>query len=207
MLVNKSRSLSSLFLISFAFVAHADVCEETGHTDTPSAQFLIDVELGTVIDRKTNLMWKRCIEGMQGAQCLYEEGSSAQTIGTNWEQSATAANAHEFAGLTDWRIPNIIELMSIYDFQCYNANGTKKNHGINFTIFPSDDLADLGLYLWSSTYSADRDRNFAISYFYTDANKFDAGPQTYYRSMPAGVRLVRNVFPMEFEPELTQGSK
>ncbi len=197
---------ATLLLLGFIGSSYGATCESTGNTDTPLSRFIINTDQGTAIDRTTNLMWKRCIERMSGPQCTYSEGESSGSLGFNWSGAVLHAEQHEFAGKFDWRIPNVIELMSIFDYQCYNSNGSKENHGINYSVFPMDDLADLALSIWTSSYPSDSEMNININYFSLPASNF-SGAKSRYRTELSNIRLVREVTPNEFEPELTLGGK
>ncbi|GAI62347.1 unnamed protein product, partial [marine sediment metagenome] len=63
-----------------------------------------------VIDLATGLMWPA-----SGNKCACNEG-----LPLNWEDAITYALDLTFAGFTDWRLPNIIELLSIIDFSLAN---------------------------------------------------------------------------------------
>jgi len=201
-------NIVALMLLSGLNYSHAEQCETTGHTDTPVSRFLINVENGTAIDRTTNLMWKRCIEGMVGAECSYSSGTSENIFSKNWTEAVAYAETHEFAGHDDWRIPNSVELMSIFDYKCYNSNGSKQNHGINFSVFPMADLGDVPLTIWTSSHPSDRGDNLGVLYFSGKDRLSDSvGLENVARIDPIQVRLVREVSPVEFEPVLTQGGK
>lgn len=105
---------------------------------TPISQFTINNN-GTVIDTKTGLMWKRCSEGQtwSGATC---SGSGASFTWQAALQRAQIHNGSGFAGFKDWRLPNIKELFSIIEKQCFGP-------AINLTIFPNT----LNKMFWSSS--------------------------------------------------------
>jgi hypothetical protein len=63
---------------------------------------------GTVTDRGTGLMW-------------VENPTAAGVVGTyNWFNAILACENLNYAGHTDWRLPNILELYSICNFAAYN---------------------------------------------------------------------------------------
>lgn len=93
-----------------------------GGSQTPAASFYVDAN-GTVGDYATGLIWKRCAEGQSGASC-----TGAVTAMT-WSAALTAAKNSNFAGFTDWRIPNKQELESIVDASCTAP-------AIDVTLFP-----------------------------------------------------------------------
>lgn len=73
---------------------------QTG-VEWPDPRF-IDNNDGTITDRLTGLIWQ--------AQGLI--GSDFKT----WEEALTYANNLELAGYNDWRLPNVHELNSLYNF-------------------------------------------------------------------------------------------
>jgi hypothetical protein len=80
---------------------------------------------GTVTDKKTILMWKQCPEGLSGSSC---------TTGTMTKYTYKTAIEHAeeatFATYSDWRLPNIKELLSLVARDRYNP-------AINSTLFPN----------------------------------------------------------------------
>ncbi len=91
---------------------------------------------GTVTDNTTGLMWMRCSLGQvwDGKTC----GGKAATF--TWADALKAAAGHEFAGYTDWRLPNKNELESIVEGRCFTPT-------INSSVFP----ATPSTYFWSSS--------------------------------------------------------
>ena len=93
---------------------------------------------GTVTDKKTTLMWKRCPEGLSGSDCL--TGTAAKyTYKTAIERADTSENK-PFATYSDWRLPNIKELRSLATYDRYRPT-------INRTLFPNTPTSDF----WSSS--------------------------------------------------------
>jgi len=60
----------------------------------------VDNENGTITDEATGLMW------------MQEDSQE----GMNWEAALSYAENYEFAGYSDWRLPNVKELQSILDY-------------------------------------------------------------------------------------------
>ena len=89
---------------------------------------------GTVTDGVTGLMWKQCPEGLEGSDCSV--GAAGLLI---WGGSMKRARDSEFAGYTDWRLPNMKELLSIVAFD-------QSSPAINTTVFPGSTEI-----FWSST--------------------------------------------------------
>lgn len=131
---------------------------------------------GTVTDNITGLMWKKCSEGQANdAACT---GAAATYA---WSGASNAIDQCEnltFAGYSDWRLPNIKELMSIAD---YGAAAAAK---INETYFPNTQANTY----WSSTYSVPLTYNI-WSVDFTTGKVFN-----YWNSNSGFVRCVRGGF-------------
>ena len=106
---------------------------------------------GTVTDNITGLMWKKCSEGQTNdAAC----SGTAATFPWSGLPNPTAIEQCEnliFAGFSDWRLPNIKELMSIADY------GAAAAPRIN-AVFPNTQALSADYY-WSSTYSVPQTGN------------------------------------------------
>jgi hypothetical protein len=94
------------------------------------ARFRLLVGGAEVLDEQTDLIWKRCLEGMiwNGVQC---EGSPKNTFALSALGDA--------ADKAPWRVPNIKELFSIVDT-------TEANDTFDAAIFPAGRID-----VWSST--------------------------------------------------------
>jgi hypothetical protein len=92
----------------------------------------------TVTDNNTGLMWIKDHDAMGTVGGV--DWSSPMT----WDDAIDNCEALDYAGHTDWRLPNIKELMSIVDYEVYSP-------AINQTYFPN---AQSGVY-WSGTTYAD----------------------------------------------------
>lgn len=119
-----------------------------------------------VIDRRTGIMWSRYASSGVGA--------AADGLLT-WAQAftyATAANSASLSGYTDWRIPNVLTLQSILDFEAPDAKP-------DATAFPS--VVTTSLYWTSTTVPSATANAFAIN--------MDSG-----NSASVGKGLTRRVF-------------
>lgn len=140
---------------------------------TPTAQFTAHGN-GTVTDTKTALMWKQCSEGQSGADC-----SIGRALGYSWEQALahveTLNASGGFAGYTDWRLPNVKELISLTEEQCYDP-------AINSTLFPNTTSA---LFRSSSPVLSADNIGWAVNFYGGNVN-WD------YKVVAFHVRLVRD---------------
>lgn len=102
---------------------------------TPTSDFTIHHD-GTVTHNTTGLMWMRCALGQDwdGERCL------GFPVESNWQLALARALSSNFAGYSDWRLPNKIELESIIEERCYFPT-------INSQIFPNT----ISSWHWTST--------------------------------------------------------
>jgi hypothetical protein len=105
----------------------------------------------TVIDNSTGLMWKKCSQGLRGDDC---RDGSAYTY--TFEDAITRCERDTTEGFTDWRLPNIKELLSIVNY------GTS-DPAIDTGIFPNTAVGGY----WSST-SYFRSPSFAWNVHFKD---------------------------------------
>ncbi len=155
--------------LSLSFnVAAVQTCNDNMPASTPTDQFTINGD-GTVTDTHTGLIWKRCPEGQSGSDC-----SQGVADDISWDLALQQADSSSFAGNGDWRLPNIKELTSIVELQCYDPT-------INLTVFPNDP----GSIVWSgSPYAFDSEDAWCVV--------FDQGDEcNARRSSYRHVRLVR----------------
>ena len=104
---------------------------------------------GTVTDGVTGLMWKQCPEGLEGSDCSV--GAAGLLI---WGGSMKRARDSEFAGYTNWRLPNMKELLSIVAFD-------QSSPALNTTVFPGSTSS-----FWSSTpkYVATGNQSYVVDF-------------------------------------------
>jgi hypothetical protein len=130
--LNHSVFLFTLLLMTWQSV-QAQSCVANYPQTTPDEQFTVHND-GTVTDKQTGLMWQQCLLGLSGTAC--EQGSAQSST---WEGALQQAG-QIFAGYSDWRLPNVKELLSIVEKQCSVP-------AINLTIFPNSPSS----YVWSSS--------------------------------------------------------
>ena len=94
----------------------------------------IDNGDGTVTDKYTGLMWKKCSEPDTTTNC---SGTPNTYI---WTDAITACENLIYAGYSDWRLPNMKELFSLIKYE--GSSGPY----IDTTYFPN-----INDYYWTST--------------------------------------------------------
>ena len=116
---------------------HAATCaSNVGGRTTLGSEFTVNPN-GTVNHSTTGLQWKLCNEGQTGSGCTGVASSMS------WSQALLAAKNSNFAGFTDWRLPNRQELESLLDETCISPS-------INAVVFPNA----IGDWTWTGTTSA-----------------------------------------------------
>lgn len=137
-----SRNCLCLLLFCFAVPA---VAEQTCRTNiprvAPDSRYVASEpddpghpSEWVVNDLESGLMWARCAQGQAGAAC---SGVATQM---NWSEALDMAKDSDWAGFSDWRLPNIAELASLVESGCHGP-------AINENFFPN---AGLQRY-WTST--------------------------------------------------------
>jgi hypothetical protein len=100
----------------------------------PTAERYVDNQDGTVTDTCTGLMWQKATADKDG------NGTIDDSDRMPWQNALQYCESLEFAGHSDWRLPNVRELQSIVDYGRYSPS--------------SDPIfgAESGWYWSSSTY-------------------------------------------------------
>ena len=166
------KLLGLVLTFSLTIVANAQTCQSNITSTTPTDRFATNT-LGTIIDNKTGLMWKKCSEGQTGSSCLGREKTYS------WEQAfeyvQTLNKNTGFEGYTDWRLPTVNELRPIVEEKCVNPS-------TNAEIFPNTPSKAF----WTSSPFA----GFTNHAWYVN---FNQGYDNYVRTQYDGnyLRLVR----------------
>jgi Protein of unknown function (DUF1566) len=133
--------VSLLVLVPLTHVA-AQTCKTASiPASSPTTQFT-DNKNGSVTNKKTGLTWKKCSEGQIWNRVNGKCTGTAASYG--WKAALNRATVINrtggFLGKTDWRLPNIKELASIVEEQCYSP-------AINLAVFPATPAA----WFWASS--------------------------------------------------------
>ena len=124
--MNKTIQMAWVMLLTLLLVGVADArgqrCKKSKQETTPTSDFTVNKN-GTVLHKKTGLMWKRCTEGFKGSEC--ETGEASRLF---WSDLNDIAKKSSFATYRDWRVPTIDELKSIVEKRC-------KGPSINLKVF------------------------------------------------------------------------
>lgn len=102
---------------------------------TPTDRFVINLREGTIIDKKSGLMWKRCVEGKSGLEC-----NMGMAEFMWWDEAEIHGKHSGYAGYGNWRLPTVGELQDIVERSCSSP-------AVNLVVFPGDP----GKEVWTSS--------------------------------------------------------
>ncbi len=144
----------------------AQTCNADVTATAPASHFTINAD-NTVTDNTTGLTWMRCSLGQTGSDC-----SGGSAVEYAWAEALNeVANDH-----IGWRVPNINELRSIVELQCYNP-------AINLTIFPNT----VSSYYWSSSpHASNNGSAWGVSFSNGDALSGHKSNSRYVRLVRGG---------------------
>ncbi|MCS6983647.1 MAG: DUF1566 domain-containing protein [Leptospiraceae bacterium] len=119
--------------------------------DNPNRQVrsLIDNGDGTISDTRHGLMWQKCAYGQHPLNCT---GTATPVQWTSPNSTTGALNICEtstFASKSDWRLPTIRELLTLYEKSFFN-----NNLALNPQFFPNSPER-----FWSSTTNVSHNEN------------------------------------------------
>ncbi|HCT99339.1 MAG TPA: hypothetical protein DF614_04540 [Methylococcaceae bacterium] len=128
-------------------------------SDTPpraEKKYIISDNGEEVLDLQTNLIWRRCVEGMRwSGQTCVDESLSGPTF-FMFQEALQHAVYQADQTKKAWRLPNIKELTSLMDY-------SQADMAIDSTVFPSTPNAQA----WSSSsYSADAFYSWIVHFYY-----------------------------------------
>lgn len=184
MKLGNSFVFASIFCVlsHSALVSASTTCESW----TPDSRYKMLSKGSEVLDLKTNLVWKRCPEG------IYFNGQFCdnEIKFFNFDQ-ANAYASNEFG----WRIPTVLELSSILSGEMDVVNSKVVAKGcikpaINLQAFPHQESVTFTGFFWTSTPAR-------LHYMYVfDLFRGVKADWCNYKNCNAKLRLVR-----DFNPE------
>lgn len=164
-LLKKTGWLVSLLLMTS--LVQAQTCPDNIKRVAPDTRYTIQAGGEEVLDKQTQLIWKRCAEGLSGSDCNTGEAGIY-----TWELALALAD-------NTWRLPDIKELASLVETACYYPT-------INSTFFPNTRN---GLFWSSSSVSVTSSHYAKLAWQIIFSYGFQVAT---YKSENAYVRLVRN---------------
>jgi len=137
----KTTTLFLTFVTVMSAPVLAQICKPASITPSnPTGQYLDNAD-GTITDIVNELMWSRCSLGQNyvGGNCI-----NIPTNYLTWKEALQAAeNNQNYAGHSDWHIPNIKELGSLIERSCFAP-------AIDLGLFPSTPSTPY----WSNTFDS-----------------------------------------------------
>lgn len=133
-----------------------DSIDRSPPTDHSRNENFIAFENGTVLDKKTNLMW----------------ASKDNGENINWHDATLYCEQYNGGSYTDWRMPTIDELAGLYD------NGKEQTSGYHIIDFITITRA----LQWSS--DTDGSNMVAVLYFYDGETVWNNPSTSSYRVLP-----------------------
>ncbi len=147
-----------LAIIAAPLSAHAagvialPVTGQTGSTGTAWPTPRATTGNSTITDNLTGLVW------VQAGNLMATRDSSYDTLGTagdglvSWQKALDyikKLNTDTYLGFSDWRLPNVDELASLYDFSKTNPATALSFTGLNTTYWTSTSYAGSALSAWT----------------------------------------------------------
>jgi hypothetical protein len=164
-LLSEAKSLSRAVRLVRGSSTLSSLGEYTSTND------FIDNKDGTVVHKKTGLMWQRCAVGQTW------NGSTCSGTATTMHHLEATQQKSNVSNYSDWRLPTINELSSIVEYKNYSAS-------INKSIFPNAAST------WFWTISDDFVSPNAASWIVDFINGTEG---SYLQGYDYAVRLVRTV--------------
>ncbi len=145
-------------LTAIAFLLLPTISTPTFADLTLTAGEFVQNTDGTVTHTPTGLIWQACSAGQtfepSFGTCL-GEAKTFQWQDDNDEKNSAINMTSDFAGQTDWRIPNLAELRSLVDLKKYQPT-------VNKSLFPQTPTGNY--FLSSSTYTQSSSYQWAINF-------------------------------------------
>lgn len=135
-----------------------------------------------VVDRNTGLMWVRQLGVLSAGDNQGAHGNVRLDRALTWQEAIDAVGALNYAGHTDWRLPNLNELQSLVDFGRSAPALDPAAFPERFEDFPSP-------YFWSST------TNIRTPFEAFYVNFFDGHAYPWHKAILFSARPVRDLGP------------
>tara|TARA_R110001592_G_scaffold283612_1_gene551558 strand:- start:2173 stop:2661 length:489 start_codon:yes stop_codon:yes gene_type:complete len=105
---------------------------------------------GLVTDNNTGLVWMRCSLGQQYSG----DGCEGDAEVYSWNEALSRASNADYFGHSDWRLPNVKELLTL-------TEADRRNPSIAEAVFPNTPAENF----WTSTPSVfDENRSWGVSF-------------------------------------------
>jgi len=135
--VTKKLSVALTLMCVAGGVNAQQSCNASIAATAPDAAFEVHGD-GTVTHTTTGLMWSTCLVGQA---VLFGGTCDGAAFEETWAEAHVLAQSDVTGGYTDWRLPNVNELVSLQELQCDSP-------AMNLNIFPAVENT---IMLWTST--------------------------------------------------------
>ncbi len=143
-LINMTYISLSLALISSSLYA-AQTCEGKDST-AEASQFTISSSVPAKVYHSTSgLEWSRCVVGQTWNNTTETCDGDGERL--TWQAALQLSNTYKVGNHTDWRVPNLKELVSLVQRSCVEP-------AIDLTIFPATPSDSY----WTSTPNTSADK-------------------------------------------------
>ena len=132
-------------------------CSESVTPTTPNERF-VDNGDGTVSDKRTGLIWMRCVLGENFERGFSRPYCSGREGKYTWQQALQAAEGYTYAGSSAWRVPDINQLLSIVETSCDKPWS-------NLFIFPDRDYVYMGSFWTASPDARNSDEAWSVDFW------------------------------------------
>lgn len=158
-----------LGVLFYVQLATAQVCKTNIGPNTSNLRF--SVNGNEVTDKETGLTWRRCSLGQSGDNC-----STGSPSTYTWNGALQAAKDQRIETGQLWRLPNIKELSSIVEEECFSPS-------INLTIFPGTESASY----WSASLNDDNAKNaWNVIFYFGHLRDYAINGESYVRLVRGG---------------------
>jgi hypothetical protein len=126
--------------------AHAGEQRCTGAARRSPAEFKPLGDGAEILDTRTKLIWRRCIEGQSwtGSTCQADDPRAVNPGPRLSYQAAQAFAAEASSETVHWRLPTAAELETLREPNCYNPS-------FNLELFPTAPAWSSDGFFWSTT--------------------------------------------------------
>ncbi|VAY88018.1 hypothetical protein MNB_ARC-1_1282 [hydrothermal vent metagenome] len=106
-----------------------------------NADFIRDNQKEVVVDTATNLMW--------------QDSNETNTTKRDWSEALSYCESLDFAGYSDWHLPNINELFGVVDISVFNPAMSSKFKSVVSAgnYWSSTTVAYVTPFAWSITFN------------------------------------------------------
>ena len=117
--------------------------QDGNYINSPNARSFTDNGNGTITDNVTQLVWTKCPMYSSGQLLDHLNNCFGSNGNFDWENAIDACsnlNSDSFAGLSDWRLPEIEELETLIDYGRSSSAAIDEMYFPNTEYLPNPDI-------------------------------------------------------------------